>query len=265
MILWHDKCLDHHLRVLSILPLILFTACNSDATIDKISNKIPTIAITSHEDGSTFLEGVSAQFRAQASDDDDPGDTLTVTWYVDDDIVCEAALAEADGSSFCDIAFGPNAQRVVVNVSDPKNGGASDEISIVVTPTDAPTVSILAPLNEAVFYSDQLIEFSAQIADNEDPASDLTSEWSSSIDGVLSLDTTVDTLGTLQDFTNLSEGEHAIEILVTDTTGKTSTDSVVVEVRGPNCLPACSITEPLDGTAVVYGENRGLAQVGDRH
>ena len=66
------------------LSLILFAACNSDATIDKISNKIPTVAITSHEDGSTFLEGVTAQFRAQASDDDDPGDTLTVTWYVDD-------------------------------------------------------------------------------------------------------------------------------------------------------------------------------------
>ena len=109
----------------------------------------------------------------------------------------------------------------MVNVSDPKNGGASDEISIVVTPTDAPTVSILAPLNEAVlFYSDQLIEFSAEIADNEDPSDALTSEWTSSIDGALSLDTTVDTSGTLQDFTNLSQGEHAIEILVTDTTGK---------------------------------------------
>ena len=45
-----------------ILSLILFAACNSDATIDKISNKIPTVAITSHEDGSTFLEGVTAQF-----------------------------------------------------------------------------------------------------------------------------------------------------------------------------------------------------------
>ncbi|MEC8382250.1 MAG: hypothetical protein VXZ96_18105 [Myxococcota bacterium] len=101
--------------------------------------------ITSHEDGSEFLEGVSSQFRAQATDDDDLGETLMVTWYVDDEVVCDSALAEADGSSFCDIAFGPEATRVIVNVSDPNNGGASDEISIVVTLTDAPAVSIIAP------------------------------------------------------------------------------------------------------------------------
>ena len=38
----------------------------------------------------------------------------------------------------------------------------------------------------------------------------------------------------------------------------------MVEVRGPNQLPACSITEPADGTAVVFGETVVFrAQVGD--
>ncbi|MGC6507368.1 MAG: hypothetical protein ACON4U_03085 [Myxococcota bacterium] len=248
------------------LPFVLLfiSGCVSDATVEKISNKIPSIVITSHEDGSEFLEGVSSQFRAQATDDDDLGETLMVTWYVDDEVVCDSALAEADGSSFCDIAFGPEATRVIVNVSDPNNGGASDEISIVVTPTDAPAVSIIAPQNGSVFYSDQLIEFSALVSDNEDAPDTLTSEWTSSIDGTLVLDTAVDTSGTLQDFTNLSEGEHAIEIVVMDTTGKTSTDSVVVEVKGPNQLPSCSITEPLDGTTIVFGETIVFrAQVGD--
>ena len=108
------------------LPLLLLfiSGCVSDATVEKISNKIPSIVITSHEDGSEFLEGVSSQFRAQATDDDDLGETLMVTWYVDDEVVCDSALAEADGSSFCDIAFGPEATRVIVNVSDPNNGGA---------------------------------------------------------------------------------------------------------------------------------------------
>lgn len=237
----------------SIILTLSLLGCVSDSTVDKISNKLPTISIGSHQDDSLFQEGVTTQFRAQASDDDDPSDTLEVIWYVDELVVCEAGFAEADGSSFCDITFGPEAERVVVEVRDPKDGGGSDEISVQISPTDAPRVEILSPAGGATFYSDSLIEFSGEISDTEDTPDLLISKWASSLDGELSLDTTVDSGGFLSDFVYLSQGEHAIELEVTDTTGKVTTDSVVIDVRGPNESPLCAITTPLDGDSVTEG------------
>ena len=41
---------------------------------------------------------------------------------------------------------------------------------------------------------------------------------------------------------------------LTDTTGKVTTESVVISVRGDNVLPSCQISEPTDGSSSVVGE-----------
>ena len=42
----------------------------------------------------------------------------------------------------------------------------------------------------------------------------------------------------------LTQGEHAIELYVEDTTGKSDTESVIINVGPPNSAPLCEITAP---------------------
>ena len=53
---------------------------------------------------------------------------------------------------------------------DPQGAGGRAEIAITVLPTQAPVVSILSPVSENRYYADQLIQFSAEIGDEEDEA-----------------------------------------------------------------------------------------------
>ena len=47
----------------------------------------------------------------------------------------------------------------------------------------------------------------------------------------------------------LSEGQHAIQLHVEDSTGKPGQDSIVIEVGPPNSAPLCEIFSPEDGSA----------------
>ena len=135
-----------------------------------------------------------------------------------------------------------------------KHNCRSDEIEVIVNPTQPPQATIFSPQVNQTYYSDQLIAFSAHISDAEDDAADLSVQWSSALDGDLSLDTNPDTSGQIEDFAYLTQGEHAIKLTLTDTTGKVTTESVVISVRGDNMLPSCQISEPADGSSSVVGE-----------
>ena len=116
-------------------------------------------------------------------------------------------------------------------------------------------MTIEAPTGLEQYYSDQLITFRALVADAEDPVQDLTTLWTSSLDGELSLDGTAGSDGIVEDATTLQAGAHFIEVTVTDTTGKSSTDSITIDVQGPNSAPTCEITNPLSGDVSVQGSS----------
>ena len=71
----------------------------------------------------------------------------------------------------------------------------------------------------------------------------------------LSLDGTAGSDGIVEDATTLQAGAHFIEVTVTDTTGKSSTDSITIDVQGPNSVPTCEITNPLSGDVSVQGSS----------
>ena len=54
-------------------------------------------------------------------------------------------------------------------------------------------------------------------------------------------------------FGNLAEGQHAIQLFVTDTTGKESQESIIIDVGPPNSAPLCEILTPSDGSAGAEG------------
>ena len=151
----------------SFLALTLW-ACDTENPIEKIPNMAPSISILSHTDGAVFLEGESVQFYAQASDETDAMNQLTTSWYADDQLVCDWATPEVDGTTRCDITIESDMTRVSVQVNDPAGEGSVDDVSISVTPTEPPNVQIISPAIGEVYYSNQLILFSAILEDAED-------------------------------------------------------------------------------------------------
>ncbi len=240
------------MRGIGMIPFLI--ACASDNIIEKQDNALPTILITSHSDGVEVQDSYIETFRATASDEDHDLNELSVIWYVGESVACDWETVSPDGTSVCEIVFVEGDENVIAEVRDPSGAAAVANISVSVLPTEAPIVEIIAPETTGNYYSDNLIQFSALVTDAEDDTDDLLIVWSSSIEGDLSLDSTADSSGELSDFTYLQEGEHAIELRVEDSSGKVSTDSVVIDVRGENNIPFCEITEPVDGSAFVVGD-----------
>ena len=245
-----------------MISLLLLMACSNDTVIEKQANRNPTISITSHSDGSTIQEGMNTTFRAQVTDDDNELEELTVAWFIEDQMACDWITPDPSGTAYCEMSLQASDGRIVAEVRDPSGAGGMDEIALTVNPTNAPVVSILSPVNGNNYYADELIQFSAVIYDNEDVPQDLSVTWTSSIDGTLPFAIEADTDGGVDNYTLLTQGQHAIEIRVEDTSGKSSSQSVVIDVGGVNAIPSCAITDPLDSQEFGVGDSivfRGVA------
>ncbi len=99
---------------------------------------------------------------------------------------------------------------------------------------DPPTVSITSPADGSTFDSGATILFEGTASDSED--GDLTASlvWTSDIDGAI---------GTGASFsTTLSDGSHTITASVTDSGGKTGSDSISITVGTPTEPTAVSVT-----------------------
>ncbi|MAA79186.1 MAG: hypothetical protein CL916_07985 [Deltaproteobacteria bacterium] len=241
----------------------LFLGCNSETTT-KTFNDNPSVTITSHDATIDVLEGQEEVFRARVSDTNDALSELQIAWYLDEDIVCDWSNPDPAGESLCSVVIAEDSQKVVAEVRDPQSAAARAEVQINVKPSYVPIIQLLSPSLGEVYYQDQLIRFAAEISDDEDEPSDLVVEWESSLDGVLALSGEADSSGSLEDFGYLSEGEHAVSLSVTDSSGKDTTSSVVIMVGGPNSTPTCSITSPESSSAGVAGDTVIFeANVGD--
>lgn len=232
---------------------LLFWGCNSETTT-KTFNDNPSVTITSHDTTIDVQEGQEELFRARVSDTNDALTELQIAWYLDEDILCDWSSPDPAGESLCSVVISEEAQKVVAEVRDPQSAAARAEVQLNVTPSYVPTIQLLSPSLGEVYYRDQLIRFAAEISDDEDEPSDLIVEWESSLDGVLTLSDAADSSGTLEDFGYLSEGEHAVSLSVTDSSGKNATASVVIMVGGPNSDPTCLITSPEPSSAGVAGD-----------
>ena len=182
------------------------------------------------------------------SDPDHSAEDLTATWYLDGAVLCESAAPDGDGISTCEAIIPEGAAQLVLEVQDPMNAAGSDQIMLSVLPTEAPEAQITTPTADGVYYSDLLITFEGWVSDEEDAATDLLATWESTLDGELKVEATPNSDGTVTGFGYLSEGEHALQLNVTDTTGKTGSDSVIIEVGPPGRHPV--VRSPPQKTAL---------------
>ena len=128
---------------LSIIPLLI--ACDSDKGVTAFNSK-PEASITSHSDGDTVQEGYLQTFRGSASDANHSYDELTATWYVGNELLCEATIPESDGTVQCEGILSPADTEITLEVKDSGNATGSSSINITVTPTEAPQSVILSSL-----------------------------------------------------------------------------------------------------------------------
>ena len=233
-------------RSLFWLVVIALAGCNEVSL--KSINANPDAQITSHKDGDSVIEGSTVTLRGVASDPDGQLANLRSNWFINNVTACESLASNDDGSTTCDFVALAEPMTVTLEVRDQLNAVASDSIVLNPTLTDPPAVRIDAPLEGGKYYAAHPIEFLGVAADLEDPNDQLIAEWTSSLDGTLSLPTTISTAGSSSGSVNLTEGEHQILFSVTDTLSKIGTDSVFIVVGPENSAPICGITAPPSGS-----------------
>lgn len=232
---------------------LVLAACESDESM-KVFNELPTVTITSHSEGASSQDGYTETFRAALTDPNHDTSELQAQWYLNSEVVCEWLVPDETGTSSCPMLMSAGTAEVLVEVRDPQDAGAAASLQVTVQDTDAPSVQITAPSPQNQFYSDQLVVFEALISDTEDLPEDLTIEWASSLDGTLFFDSELSSEGEWAGTHYLSEGEHALTLEVTDTSDKSTTQTVVVTVGAANSSPSCQLISPESESAWVFGD-----------
>jgi len=244
------------MRSRSLLALLLVAGCQ-DAGLQK-HNSAPTATITSPADGTSVNDGDTVSLVGAVSDPNDDIGTLQATWTINGATECAGASPDSAGILTCDVVVGTDALSVSLQVRDPEGATAVDDITIEVSETGAPQVTLSSPTEGERLYADQPILLAATATDTEDGPEDLRATWTSTVDGDLSVDTALDGDDTTSLFADLAPGSHGITVVVTDTDGKTGRAQVAIEVGPANSAPTCSITAPDDGDVVEVGATLDL-------
>jgi hypothetical protein len=243
------------MRISSNIILFVMMACGDSDKNITTTNQAPEANITSHQDGDTVPEGVVVLFTGAVSDTSNPLEDLRVTWYADQDILCEETVPEVDATTRCEGVVGANVSTITLAVRDPDNARDDAIVNIVVIETETPEAVISNPITDGIYYANDLITFEGLLSDGEDAATDLTAYWTSSVDGELTaVDATPNSDGEITGYGSLTEGQHVIELHVEDTTGKTNKDSLVIEVSPANSAPTCAIVQPVTNSAGAEGD-----------
>ena len=232
---------------------VLLIGCVEDTKTVEVRNSVPTISIESHVDGDTVFVGDAITFRALVTDNNNGPSELEVQWEAGERVACPYTPPDGGGLSTCITTLELGEEEVKATVRDPKNASATAGVQLVLYYSEPPSAQIVAPLSDGIYYADELILFEGTAEDDEDDPSQLEIRWKSSISGNLDLDTTPDSDGSFADYSYLEPGEHAITLEVEDTSGKVSSQDVVITVKETNTAPSCEITEPEDGSSGTEG------------
>lgn len=223
-----------------------------------LAGSVPQIELVLPAGGGT-LDVTEVAFQWIASDPD--GDALTFS----------ADYSPDGGSNWWNIVTGFTNQSTTIEIGDIKAStnarfrvGACDGLFTVYDTTDdpylipnfAPEVTIVVPPDGAVFTGAEPIEFRAQGFDRDDgilPEDSFV--WESSLDGVLSSNSSSFQLGGGEP----SDGEHTINVQVTDSEGLVATGQISIVVARDvdlDGLPDSWESEhglPTDSSIGVYG------------
>ena len=239
----------------ALFTLALLTACTEgkDATIT-VSNSEPSATIVSHVDGDRVLEDVETEFRGVVSDPEDDYSSLLVTWTKGATALCPEQPAIADGTTSCTFSLTTaDTGEVSLLVKDTRGESFVAKVTLDILPTNPPSITITGPVEGRRYYTDVPLLFTAEVSDPETDADELSVRWESDVQGELSLDAPSSS-GFIEGEVYLSEGNHIVTVRAEDPQGNTDTDSIFLEVGGPNTDPTCSFTAPAADSVIEAGE-----------
>lgn len=226
------------------LPFMLMLACQ-DIQLSKTLVP-PQARILSHADGDPVPEGAEVEFTGTVSDPDGGISDLSTRWLVGDDEVCASAPAEDDGGTRCTIPITSTLERVVLEVVDADLQLAWTSVRLELERSEAPTAQIVLP-STGLWYADQALSVQGLVDDAEDVPEDLIVRWFTDRDGDLLSGVFPDSAGEVFGSVALSPGDHQLVLEVTDTTGRTGTDVLPIQVFPRNQVPECTLISPTDG------------------
>jgi hypothetical protein len=202
-------------------------AATSTASITVV-NRPPAPDVIQPAPGSTFFSHQAIQFGAYVPDPDETIPNASVTWASSLDGPLGAGWSIAH-------ALSPGTHTVTVTAVDALGATGQDSVSVtVLSGAGVPSAQILSPATPAYFAPGTLVTFQGQGTDPEDgtlPGSSL--QWSSDIDGVLGVGTTLQRVlsGPISPC-NPEYVVHTITLRVTDSDGHQLTEWIRVNVGG---------------------------------
>jgi len=104
------------------------------------------------------------------------------------------------------------------------------EVTLEVMETEAPTASIVEPVEGASVTNDPGVTLRGVLDDAEDPVTSLLGSWTSDVQGDLVGVDYPQADGSFEAAVVLDLGRHVLTLTALDTTGKTGSDSVTVTV-----------------------------------
>ena len=211
------------MRTSSALFSLALIGCSGDSSVLALDSS-PAVIITLPVDGTEVAEGETVYFEGIV-DDDDPPETLSVSWAstitgpLEDD-----SFVEADGTVQLYTALEPGDHTIILRAIDPDNNAEDATINIsVIDLPDKPSITILHPdlkglekgLDGAPFI------FMAEVGDYQEPAEDLVVELLANPYGVVCT-MSPDGAGVAQCPGTLPLGPYTLTFTVTDSDGNSS-------------------------------------------
>ncbi|RLD21708.1 MAG: hypothetical protein DRI69_03320 [Bacteroidetes bacterium] len=102
-----------------------------------------------------------------------------------------------------------------------------------------PYIKIFKPIDGIEFLENHSVEFECEVSDYRDETTELTVQWISNIDDVFATHKPANEEGRIKfTYSELSIGQHAIEVIVTDTEGNTASAIINILITHPLAITA---------------------------
>ena len=204
---------------------------SQSVSYEVLFNNPPVLTITSPVNGSSNIEGESATLSASAIDVEDGDISPLVSWNSD----IQGSLGMAPSIS---VTLNAGTHVITASVSDALGKTSVQTVSYTVVFNNPPVVTITSPLANSSSIEGLTVNLIATVADTEDGDVSINTRWSSDIQGYLGMGSNLPV--------SLQVGVHNITATVTDSHGKTTTQTIVSTVLFNN-PPVLTLAMGIDG------------------
>ncbi len=191
----------------------------------------PAVTITTPVDGASFVGADLIAFAGSANDPEDGDLSASLGWTSNTDGPI------GTGASFStQLSLGTH--YITAQAID--SSGRAGQMTVMIEVNNTPPVPVItAPADGATFDTDDVIAISGTASDYEDGDVTASLTWFSDLDGNLGTDDVI--------FASLSEGNHLITAMATDSGGLSGYASINLTIEPGNTEPTVSITAPASG------------------